>query len=47
MRAREQRGRQRGETKKERKKGREGEGVGLDGLVSLDVTRSGNCVRRE
>lgn len=37
-REREQRGKER--------KG-EGNGVGLDGLVSLDVTRSGNCVRRE
>lgn len=43
----------RGNTQKEREKGREsgreggGKGTGLDGLVSVDVTRSGNCVRRE
>lgn len=37
------------ERKGERERGREGggKGTGLDGLVSLDVTRSGNCVRRE
>lgn len=37
----------RGNTKRERKGERERKGTGLDGLVSLDVTRSGNCVRRE
>lgn len=37
------------ERKGERERGREGggKGTGLDGLVSVDVTRSGNCVRRE